>query len=135
MASMQDVLTGLATRLATISGLKTYDYLADSIVAPAAVISPEQISYDSSQGGATADPLISIKLAVARSNDRLGQKNLYAYTDTTGASSVAAAVAGGPTLGGAAHYAVVSEARNFGLYTFGDVTYYGCEFVVQVGVA
>ena len=46
MASLSTLRTGLATRLGTISGLRTSAFMPDNPNPPIAVVMPSSVSYD-----------------------------------------------------------------------------------------
>lgn len=132
----QTIRAGLATRLATISGLNTYANPPGSITAPAAVVlmDGDFINYHTAMGGDTFDLQFTVRLLVARTLDSLSQANLDAYLAPTGASSIKAAIEGGSVSG--CDYATVARARGYGgTYLVGEVPYFGCEFVVEVSAS
>lgn len=139
MTSIPAIRAGVATRLETIQGLRVEDKVTASINPPAAIIYPAPgtfITYDQAMGGAD-DILITITLLVSRATDRTAQQKLDEYLANTGAKSIKAAVDGDLELGGAAQYATVTSAANYGPMTFGEgdaaITYLGCDFTVTIG--
>lgn len=133
MASISDLRTGIATNLATISGLRTSATIPDSINPPIAVVMPNTITYDTAfarSGGDEYEFLVMV--IVGRVDERTAQNRLDGYCSGTGASSVKAAIESDKTLGGKAFSLRVTSLRNYNQVTVGDVTYLSGEFVVQV---
>ena len=133
MANISDLRSGIATNLATISGLRTSATVPDSINPPIAVVMPNTINYDTSfarTGGDEYEFLVMV--IVGRVDERTAQNRLDAYCSGTGASSVKAAIESDKTLGGNAFSLRVTSLRNYNQVTVGDVTYLSGEFVVQV---
>jgi len=133
MASISDLRAGIATNLATISGLRTSATVPDSINPPIAVVMPNTITYDTSfarTGGDEYEFLVMV--IVGRVDERTAQNRLDGYCSGTGASSVKAAIESDKTLGGTAFSLRVTSLRNYNQVTVGDVTYLSGEFVVQV---
>ena len=135
MTSISAIRDGVKTRLETIAGLRVHDTVPGQVSPPAAVVAPAPgtfLTYNVTTDGAE-DVTLVVTLLVSDAVDRAAQDALDAYLADSGASSVKAAVDGGITLGGAAHFATVTSARNYGLIDYGGVQYLGCEFVVTVG--
>jgi hypothetical protein len=132
MTALTDLRTGLATRLATITGLRSSAYIPDNPQPPVAVVMPGRIQYDTAFGRGSDEYLFTIMLIVGRVADRASQTNLDAYCASSGSASVKAAVEGDRTLGGKALDCRVTEMTNQGSLAIGDVTYHTAEFSVTV---
>jgi hypothetical protein len=132
MTALTDLRTGLATRLATISGLRSSAYIPDNPTPPVAVVMPGRIQYDTAFGRGSDEYQFTIMLIVGRVADRASQTNLDAYCASSGSTSVKAAVEGDRTLGGKALDCRVTEMTNQGSLAIGDVTYHTAEFSVTV---
>lgn len=135
MASFSTIRDQIKARLDTIPGLSTYDLIPTSVNVPAALVGPETgtfLSFDTTMSRGSDDLQFKIVLVVQTADDTLAQDALDVYLAGSGASSVKATVDG--NLGGTANFAVVTEARNYGIHTVGSVDYYGCEFALTVGV-
>lgn len=130
MASVTDLRTGLATNLATISGLRTSPTLPDNPNPPIALITPVSISFDDvfKRGMQTYTFVVSV--IVGRADERTAQNKLDAYVSSTGSSSIKLAVESDKTLGGKAFDTRLTEMRNYGQITIGDVIYLSAEFTV-----
>lgn len=134
MATIAQIRDGLKARLATIQGLRPFDYAPGAVTPPAAVVYPETIAYGTSLREQTHDPRFIILVLVNPANDRTAQDALDAYLDPSGASSILAAVDADPTLGGAASYAAVTRLTDYGNVTFGGTEYLGAKLSVEVGM-
>lgn len=132
MTSLSSLRSGLATRLATISGLRSSATIPDNPAPPIAVVMPGRISYDQSFGRGSDEYTFTIMLIVGRVADRASQTNLDAYCASSGSASVKAAIEGDSTLGGVAMDCRVTQMTNQGSLAIGDITYHTAEFEVVV---
>jgi len=132
MTALTDLRTGLANRLATITGLRSSAYIPDNPQPPVAVVMPGRIQYDTAFGRGSDEYQFTIMLIVGRVADRASQTNLDAYCASSGSTSVKAAVEGDRTLGEKALDCRVTEMTNQGSLAIGDVTYHTAEFSVTV---
>jgi hypothetical protein len=133
MANISELRAGLATNLATISGLRTAATVPDSINPPIAVVMPSSINYDTAfarTGGDEYEFLVMV--IVGRVDERTAQNRLDAYCSGTGEGTVKAALESDKTLAGKAFSLRVTNLRNYNQLTVGDITYLAAEFVVQV---
>jgi hypothetical protein len=133
MATLSELRAGIATNLATISGLRTTATVPDQINPPIAVVMPNTITYDTAfarSGGDEYEFLVMV--IVGRVDERSAQNKLDAYASSSGNSSVKAAIEKDKTLGGKAFSLRVTNLRNYNQVTVGDVTYLSAEWVVQV---
>ncbi len=132
MTSLSDLRTGLANRLATISGLRSSAYIPDNPAPPVAVVMPNRITYDTAFGRGSDEYDFTIMLIVGRVADRASQTNLDAYCASSGSASVKAAIEGDRSLGGHALDCRVTQMTNQGSLAIGDITYHTAEFTVSV---
>lgn len=132
MASITNIRSGLATRLATISGLRTASTMPDNPNPPIAIVIPDNINFDNAFQRGMDTLTFRIFVVVGRADERTAQNSIDAYCATSGASSIKAAIEGDKTLGGAAYNCRVTDMRNYGSVIIGEVTYLSCEFVVAV---
>lgn len=132
MATMSELRTGLATRLATISGLRTSATLPDQPQPPQAVIYPDRVTYDSALGRGLDEYTFIVLVIVGRIAERSAQTSLDRYCESSGATSIKAAIEGEATLGGKAFDCRVTEMRGQSSLTLGDLTYLTAEFSVTV---
>ena len=132
MASITNIRTGLATRLATITGLRTSATMPDLPNPPVAIVIPDNISFDDTFQRGMDTLTFRIFLVVGRADERTAQNSLDGFCATSGASSIKAAVEGDRTLGGAAFDCRVTNMRSYGSVLISETTYLSCEFVVLV---
>jgi hypothetical protein len=132
MTALTDLRTGLANRLATISGLRSSAYIPDNPQPPVAVVMPGRITYDQAFGRGSDEYSFTIMLIVGRVADRASQTTLDGYCESSGSRSVKAAIEGDRSLGGKALDCRVTEMTSQGSLAIGDVTYHTAEFSVTV---
>ena len=132
MASITNLRTGLATRLGTISGLRTTTETPDTVSPPIAIINVGNVSYDRTFQRGLDEYNFVITVIVGRVGERSAQRLLDSYVSTTGASSVKLAVESDKTLGGNCDSLRVTDMRNYGSLVIGEITYLAAEFNVVV---
>jgi hypothetical protein len=130
MASVSSIRTGIATRLGTITGLRTSAFMPDNPNPPIAVVMPSSVSYDDTFKRGMQTYVFNVLVIVGRVDERTAQSNLDAYVSSTGTSSIKRAIEGDKTLGGVVFDTRVSEMRNYGQLPVGEVTYLTAEFTV-----
>ena len=128
MASISDLRIGIANNLATISGLRTSPTLPDSPNPPIALVTPISVSFDDSFKRGMQTYTFVISVIVGRVDERSAQNKLDAFVSSTGSQSIKLAVESDKTLGGSAFDCRVTEMRNYGELTIGDVIYLSAEF-------
>ena len=133
MANVSDLRTGIATNLATVSGLRTAATVPDQINPPVAVVMPTSITYDTAFARSGGDEYeFSVMVIVGRVDERMAQNKLDAYCSGSGTQSIKAAIQSNRTLGGKAFDCRVTSLRSYNQISVADVTYLAAEFVVQV---
>jgi hypothetical protein len=133
MATVSAIRQGLAERANTIPGLRAYPTVLDQMNTPCLfVFGPERIRYDSTMARGSDEFTFPLRLYVARVDEKGAQDRLDAYCSPIGDQSVKAAIEADASLGGRVDFADVREARNYGPYQSGQVTYLGVEFNVFV---
>lgn len=132
MATLSNLRSGLATRLATISGLRTSATIPDQPMPPQAIVYPERVSYDTALGRGSDEYTFVVMVIVGRVAERTAQTSLDGYCNPSGNLSIKAAIEGDPTLGGNALDCRVTEMRGQSSLALGDITYVTAEFVVTV---
>lgn len=105
------VRDGLKTRLATITGLRTYDIVPDGIAPPAAVVGLLSLDFDMSMQRYLDHGDIEILVIVGRMSERAAQDKLDAYLAGSGTSSIKAAIEADTTLGGSVQTCRVISAQ------------------------
>jgi hypothetical protein len=124
---------GLKARLATISGLRCYDYQPDQMNPPFAFPTLNQIRYHATamgSGGVEMD--FDVTLVLTRQSERIAQDEIDKYTAFSGAQSVRAAIEGDRTLGGVFEDCVVREAGTITNIDANDTLYVTVDFRVTV---
>jgi hypothetical protein len=132
MAVMSELRSGLAARVATIPGLRSAATLPDSPTPPQAVVYPDRVTYDTAFGRGSDEYVFIVLVIVGRVSERTAQTSLDAYCNSSGATSIKAAIESEPTLGGKAHDCRVTEMRGQGSLAIGEITYLTAEFLVTV---
>jgi hypothetical protein len=132
MASITDLRAGLATRLGTISGLRTTTETPDTISPPIAIVNVANVNYDRTFQRGLDEYNFVITVIVGRVGERSAQRLLDSYVSTTGSSSVKLAIELDRTLGGKCDSLRVTDMRNYGSLVIGEVTYLAAEFNVVV---
>jgi len=130
MASVTDIRQGIATRLATIPGLRSSATMLDDPRPPVAMVIPERIEYDLTSRRGIDRYIFLIQLLVSRADDRAAQNNIDPYI--VGTNSVKEALFADPTLNGAAQTSRVTDVRSYGQVLYGETLFLGVEFVVEV---
>src|SRR5262245_11177206 len=134
MATVAAIRTGLKARLET-TGIRAVDYRPGSINPPVAIVARQTTLYDLTFDGADDNTFI-ITVYVQHGDERAAQDSLDAYLVPSGATSVAAAIHGDPTLGGVVDFTRVVSAVDNGLVTYGasdQPMYLAATFLVEVG--
>ncbi|HEX6968606.1 MAG TPA: hypothetical protein VF174_07340 [Micromonosporaceae bacterium] len=133
-ATIPQIMTGLKDRLATISGLRVYDYAPDDPAPPAAFpLVPSIPSYREAMRRGTYTLTFRVAVLTGAQLDRTGQARLAAYANPTGDQSIRAALEDtDKTLGGLVNDLVVESFDPAGLEEVGLISYYGGVFTVRV---
>jgi hypothetical protein len=132
MATLSEIRDGIATNLATITGLRTKGIIPGQVNPPYAVITPEGIDYHRSFANGFNTYNFTITVVVGQADSRSAQNTLDAYCTPSGASSIRSAIESDKTLSGKAFDVMVSEMRNYGSTTIGETTYLAAEFTCAV---
>ena len=132
MASITDIRSGLATRLATITGLRTGATIPDNVNPPYAIISPNGVQYHRAFNNALSTFNFTVMVVVGRVSERTSQNSLDAYCSPSGSSSIRVAIEADKTLGGVVFDTIVTGMRNYGSVTIADNTYLAAEFDIAV---
>jgi hypothetical protein len=130
--SVAAIRDGLATNLATISGLRTVSTLPENPNPPIAVVAPSSISYDASMGRGLDTYNFTITVVVGRADGRSAQDKLDTYVSSSGSLSVKVAVESDRKLNGQCKDLRVTAMNSYGAITIGEVQYLAAEFDVVV---
>lgn len=130
--NVASVMTGLGSRLSTITGLRVFSYAPDTLSPPAAVVAlPESIEFDSTMARGADRMSIPMHLLVGRVSDRSSTTELAAYLSGTGTKSIKAAIEGDRTLSGSCDSARVTEAATLIMQVSGN-DYLAATFTIDV---
>lgn len=129
--SITDIRDGIATNLATISGLRTSAELPDQPNPPIAVVQLNNVTYDQAFHNGLVLYNFTITVIVGKVAERLAQQRLNAYA-STGAGGVKTALESDRTLGGSAFDVKLQEMTNIGAITLGEQQYLAAEFAAIV---
>lgn len=130
MASVSGLRDGIKANLATITGLRTTDTVPDNPNPPIATVLPQTVTYDNAFNRGMNTYTFAVLVIVNRVSERTAQNSLDAYVSSTGSSSIKLALESDKTLGGRAYDLRVSEMRNYGEITIGEINYLSAEFTV-----
>jgi len=101
-ATVSQAAAGLATRLATVSGLRTSSFQPEQLNPPQAFPVLTNVEYHRAMNGGDVRMSFDVIVIVGRYVDRLAHSRLDDYLSYSGASSIRAALEGDRTLGGVA---------------------------------
>jgi hypothetical protein len=132
MPTVTQIRAGLATNLATISGLRTSALIPDAPQPPIAVVIPNSISYDTTFHRGFDTYSYTITLIVGRQSDRTAQNTLDGFCNPSGATSVKTAIESDRTLGSIAQSLRVTDMASYGSMTIADTVYLIADFSVTV---
>lgn len=132
MAALTDIRSGLATRIATISGLRTAATIPDQVNPPIAIVIPERLTYDDAYGKGLVTYSFLVQVIVGKVSERTSQNKIDGFINPTGATSIKAAIEGDKTLNGVVFDTRVTEVTGYSVVQVGDIAYMSCEFRVTV---
>lgn len=130
MSSVSALRDGIAAQLTLVPNLRVSATFLDSPRPPVAMVLPDGIDYDLNANRGADTFTFIVSLLVGRADDRAAQRNIDVYV--VGPNSVKAAIEQDRTLGGAANTCRVTQMRNYGQVSVGDLVYLGVEFEVEV---
>ena len=131
-ATVSQVASGLATRLATISGLRTSAYQPEQLNPPFAFPTLNSINYHRAMGGGDVVMDWTVNVIVGRYVDRNSFAILDDYLSYSGAKSVRAAIEGDKTLGGVCQTLVLPSGANITSLSSADAEFLQIQFQVTV---
>ena len=123
---------GLATNLATITGLRANAIQPDNPTPPQAIIFPTSISFDRTFRRGLDEYAFTVTLIAGRQDARNGQAVMDGYCAPTGTGSIKTAIESDRTLGGACQTLHVTELSAYGSTSIGDTIYLTADFTVIV---
>lgn len=131
MASISLMRAGIATNLATISGLRTSAEIPDNPNPPVAIVSLDSVNYDKTFNNGCVEYNFTVTVIVGRAAEKRAQRALDAYI-STGATSVKNAIELDKSLGGTAFDCRVTSLNSVGSIQLNDNTYLAADFTVSV---
>ena len=131
-ATVSQVATGLATRLATISGLRTSAYQPEQLNPPFAFPTLNRIEYHKAFGGGDVVMDWTVNVIVGRYVDRNAFATLDGFLSFSGATSIRAAIEGDKTLGGVCQTLVLPSGANITSLSSADAEFLQIQFQVTV---
>jgi len=132
VASIAELRQGIATNLATISGLRVSEFIPDNPNPPIAVVQFDRAQYHLDMGNGMTEYNFVVQVIVGRADERTAQRNLDSYCSSTGSSSILLGVESNRTLSGKAFDTIVTEMSSYGPVLVNDTTYLGAEFQIRV---
>jgi len=132
MASITTMRQAIATNLSSISGLRTAALIPEDPKPPIAVVTFDNVNYDTSMGRGLDEYTFRVIVVVGRVNTRGAEQNLDAFMSGSGASSVKAAIESDRSLGGEANDLRVTTGTNLREVVVSEATYLATDFVVTV---
>lgn len=132
MVTLSAIRAGIATNLATISGLRTAATVPDDPKPPIAVVIPQGIDFDTAFGRGLDTYTFVVLVIVGRVDERSAQNKLDGFCNPTGSGSIKTAIESDRDLGGVANDLRVTEMRSYTSLSIADNTYLAAEFVVTV---
>lgn len=131
-ATVTQVATGLATNLATISGLRTSVYQPEQLNPPMAFPTLNSVTYHNAMGGGDVTMQWTINVIVGRYVDRTAFATLDGFLSYSGATSIRTAIESDKTLGGVCQTLVLPSGANIMSLSSGDAEFLQIQFQVTV---
>lgn len=125
--SIATIRAGLATRLATISGLRVSAYFPDAILPPMGIVDTYRVDFDSAFNRGSDEIIFDVLVVVHRQSERTAQEAIDTYVPL-----VKAAIQGDTTLGGACYDLIVTGMTGPAPLPVGETTYLAATFAVRV---
>ena len=132
MSLVSNIKAGLATNLATITGMRTSAQVPEQPQPPVAIITLNTINYDTTFGRGMDEYSFTVTVVVSRADGRNAQNLLDQYVAKTGTLSVKSAIELDRSLGGYANDCRVTGLSTYGNLTIGETNYLAGEWSVTV---
>lgn len=127
------IVAAVETRLKTISGLRTSQYVPDAVNPPQAVVDfSGDINYHETFVHGKQRLELTVIILVSRVVDRVGNAALAAYASTSGTNSIHTAIEGDATLGSLVDDCTVGTFRRLGQEEIDGLGFYGGVFTLHV---
>lgn len=131
-ATVSQVATGIRNRLATISGLRVFNYQPEQVNPPIGFPVLNQIRYHGAYSGGMVEMDWSIVVVTGRWLDRTAHTALDGYLSYSGATSIRAAIEADKTLGGIVDTVVVPTGANISSMSANDAEFLRVEMALTV---
>ena len=132
MPTITQIRDGIATNLATITGLRTAAEIPDNPSPPIAIVQLQRVAFDGAFKGGMTTYNFMVSVVVGRAAEREAGRRLDAYASTSGSSSIKEAIESDRTLNGLVFDLRVSEMQNIGAVLLGEARYLAADFAVTV---
>ena len=129
--TVSTVRDNLKTQLSSISGLRIYDTVPDSINVPAAVVGMLDMDFDATMNRGYDRATLDIILITGRMSERSAQNTLDTYLSGSGNSSIKTVVEANKTLSGAVQTLRVTAATSGSIQVSG-IDYLAYRFRVEL---
>ena len=131
-ATVSQVAAGLAARLATISGLRTYTYQPEQLNPPFAYPQINRVEYHRAFGGGDVVMDWTVHVIVGRYTDRTAHALLDDFLSYSGMKSVRAVIEGDATLGGVCQTLIVRSGADITSLDAGGAEFLQIQLQVEV---
>jgi hypothetical protein len=131
-ATVSQVATGLQARLATISGLRTFNYQPEQENPPFGYPQLNSIDYHRAYVGGDVVMNWTVFVIVGRYLDRTAHAQLDDYLSYSGSKSVRAAIEADPTLGGVCSTLIVRSGADITSLDAGGAQFLVIQMQVEV---
>ena len=122
-ATASQVLSGIKTRLATISGLRAFSYQPAQVNPPTAFPRLDVVRYHGAMGGGMVEFQLTVIVIVGRYDDSRAHTDLDEYIAFTGAKRLRAVIESDQTLGGVTQNVVVASTTNISSLSVADAEF------------
>ena len=126
-----NVRDGLKTRLQTITGLRVYDLIPDTVTPPAAIVGQLDFTFDLNNARGLDQANCDVLVIVQRLSERVAQDKLDAFLAGSGAGSIKTAIEADKTLSGAVQTLRVVSASP-GTITSANIDYLSYQYAVEL---
>ena len=131
-ATVSQVAAGLAARLATITGLRTYTYQPEQLNPPFAYPQINRVEYHRAFGGGDVVMDWTIHVVVGRYTDRTAHALLDDFLSYSGTKSVRSVIEGDTTLGGVCQTLIVRSGADITSLDAGGAEFLQIQLQVEV---
>lgn len=130
---LTDVMDDVARRLATIQGLRAYEFPPDKVDVPAAVVSyPDSYTYDGTYRRGADRMTLPVVTVVGRANDRAARDLISVYVDGDGPQSLKRVLESKDLPAYTAFHSVRVTSVEFDVVTIAGVDYVAALFDLDI---